>query len=325
MVFLASWKITSSCFFSLICPGRPRFESSLFSNKKQSCSVCMHFIYSQHVACKDRAFIGKIFEPLKLLIDSSNWLNGNHKTGWYKEWPQDFTHTHTHTHTHNFPGGPVVKNRPANAGDVGLIPGPRRAHQLQSSKAPWATTIEPVPWSPWATTTETIYHNYWNHSAWRPCLATREASTTRSPCSATGEQPLLTTAREKPIQQKDPVQAKKRLIRSHISNTFVHFFSSLNKCPLSPCVPDPAKVFPSGKSRWTSLLEGRSSGNAPSRAELWPSEKAATTQKKEKSLHFLIQATLNDSMTREVADGLCLPPAFHYFLYCPVCCYLLLG
>ena len=60
------------------------------------------------------------------------------------------THTHclTHTHTHNFPGGPVVKNRPANAGDVGLIPGPRRAHQLQSSKAPWATTIEPVPWSP---------------------------------------------------------------------------------------------------------------------------------------------------------------------------------
>ena len=100
MVFLASWKITSSCFFSLICPGRPRFESSLFSNKKQSCSVCMHFIYSQHIACKDRAFIGKIFEPLKLLIDSSNWLNGNHKTGWYKEWPQDFTHTHTHTHTH---------------------------------------------------------------------------------------------------------------------------------------------------------------------------------------------------------------------------------
>ena len=153
-------------------------------------------------------------------------------------------------------------------GDVGLIPGPRRAHQLQSNKAPWATTIEPVPWSPWATTTEPIYRNYWNPSAWRPCSTTREASTTRSPCSATGEQPLLTTTREKPTQQKDPVQAKKRLIRLHISNTYVHFFSSLNKCPLSACVPDPAKVFPSGKSRWASLLEGRSSFKSWSLATL---------------------------------------------------------
>ena len=36
-----------------------------------------------------------------------------------------YTHTHTHTHTHS-PGGSVVKNLPANAGDVGdagLIPG----------------------------------------------------------------------------------------------------------------------------------------------------------------------------------------------------------
>ena len=210
MVFLASWKITSTCFFSLICPGRPRFEISLFSNKKQSCSLCIRFIYSQHIACKDRAYIGKIFEPLKLLIDSSNWLNGNHKTERYKEWPQDFTHTH------NFSGGPVLKNRPANAGDVGLIPGPRRAHQLQSDKAPWATTVEPVPWSLWATTKEPIYRNYWSPSAWRPWLATREASTMRSLCSATGEQPLLTTAREKPTQQKDPVQAKKKDWSDHI-------------------------------------------------------------------------------------------------------------
>ena len=32
-----------------------------------------------------------------------------------------------------FPGGPVVKNLPCNAGDTDLIPGPGRSH------IPWAT------------------------------------------------------------------------------------------------------------------------------------------------------------------------------------------
>ena len=32
-----------------------------------------------------------------------------------------------------FPGGPVVKNLPANAGDMGSIPAPGRSHMLQSS------------------------------------------------------------------------------------------------------------------------------------------------------------------------------------------------
>ena len=30
----------------------------------------------------------------------------------------------------NFPGGSVVKNPPANAGDTGLIPGPGRSYML---------------------------------------------------------------------------------------------------------------------------------------------------------------------------------------------------
>ena len=33
----------------------------------------------------------------------------------------------------NFPGGAVVKNPPANAGDTGLIPGPGRSHMLQGN------------------------------------------------------------------------------------------------------------------------------------------------------------------------------------------------
>ena len=32
-----------------------------------------------------------------------------------------------------FPGGTVVKNPPANAGDTGLSPDPRRSHMLQSN------------------------------------------------------------------------------------------------------------------------------------------------------------------------------------------------
>ena len=33
----------------------------------------------------------------------------------------------------DFPGGAVVKNPPANAGDVGSIPGPERSHMLRSN------------------------------------------------------------------------------------------------------------------------------------------------------------------------------------------------
>ena len=33
----------------------------------------------------------------------------------------------------DFPGGAVVKNPPANAGDSGSIPGPGRSHMLQSN------------------------------------------------------------------------------------------------------------------------------------------------------------------------------------------------
>ena len=33
----------------------------------------------------------------------------------------------------DFPGGPLVKNLPANAGDMGLIPGPGRFHMPQGS------------------------------------------------------------------------------------------------------------------------------------------------------------------------------------------------
>ena len=35
--------------------------------------------------------------------------------------------------TRDFPGGAVIKNPPANAGDTGSIPGAGRSHMLQSN------------------------------------------------------------------------------------------------------------------------------------------------------------------------------------------------
>ena len=44
--------------------------------------------------------------------------------------------------TADFPGGTVVKNPPANSGDMGSSPGPGRSHMPQLS--PCAATTEPV-------------------------------------------------------------------------------------------------------------------------------------------------------------------------------------
>ena len=45
---------------------------------------------------------------------------------------------------YGFPGGSVVKNSAASAGDTGSIPDLRRSHRPQSNLSPRATTIEPV-------------------------------------------------------------------------------------------------------------------------------------------------------------------------------------
>ena len=83
----------------------------------------------------------------------------------------------------DFPGGPVVENLPANAGDMGLIPGLGRFHVLQSHEArPCATTAEA-------------------HSPQSPCSATRESTAKRSPHA---------TARETRKQQRRPDTAKNK-------------------------------------------------------------------------------------------------------------------
>ena len=54
----------------------------------------------------------------------------------------------------DFPGGPVVKNPPAKAGDMGSIPGLGRFHMLQGNSALVTQATELVLWSPRPARTE---------------------------------------------------------------------------------------------------------------------------------------------------------------------------
>ena len=64
-----------------------------------------------------------------------------------------------------------------------------------------ASTPEPVLWNRRATTTE-------GHTPWSLRFTRREAAPLRSPCTASREQPLTATAREKSNQQQRPSTAK---------------------------------------------------------------------------------------------------------------------
>ena len=96
----------------------------------------------------------------------------------------------------------MVENLPANAGDTGLIPDPGWSHVLQSNC--WACALGPAGRSSWAwvITAEA-------HAPQSLCSVPGEATAAKSRCTTSGEQPPLTTAREKPQQQR-PSTAKKK-------------------------------------------------------------------------------------------------------------------
>ena len=70
-----------------------------------------------------------------------------------------------------FPGGAVVENLPANAGDTGSSPGLGRSH---------------MPWSNWAREPQLLSLRIWSL-----CSATREATTVRGPRTAMKSGPRL--------------------------------------------------------------------------------------------------------------------------------------
>ena len=92
----------------------------------------------------------------------------------------------------DFPGGAVVENPPANAGDTGSSPGPGRSHMPRGATKPvrhnyWACTLEPASRNYWACVLqllkpvrlEPVLHNKRSHHSKK--LRTATKSSPRSP------------------------------------------------------------------------------------------------------------------------------------------------
>ena len=88
-----------------------------------------------------------------------------------------------------FPGGAVVENLPANAGDTGSGPGLGRSH---------------MPRSNWAREPQLLSLHVWSL-----CSATREATTVRGPCTAMKSGPCLPQLEKAHAQKQRPNTAKK--------------------------------------------------------------------------------------------------------------------
>ena len=83
--------------------------------------VCL----SEELSSRSLYVIFGIVKGGKILFLKLLWFYSTELHPWnsLKKWRQDF------------PGGPVVKNPPDNARNMGLIPGPGRSHMLQGNKA----------------------------------------------------------------------------------------------------------------------------------------------------------------------------------------------
>ena len=103
-----------------------------------------------------------------------------------------------------FPGGTVVENLPANAGDTGSSPGLGRSHMPQSS---------------WAREPQLL-----SLRVWSLCSATREAAIVRGPCTAMKSGPRLLQLEKALAQKRRPNTAKNKLINKLLPPT-----SSLKK------------------------------------------------------------------------------------------------
>ena len=103
------------------------------------------------------------------------------------------------------PGGSVVKNPPANAGDTGLWDFTYRWASKPMCHNSWA-----LLWSPMATTTEPVYHSCWSLHALEPGLHSKRSHRIEQPAHCNYRVAHLAATREKPVLQQRPRTAKKK-------------------------------------------------------------------------------------------------------------------
>ena len=89
-----------------------------------------------------------------------------------------------------FPGGAVVENMPANAGDTGSSPGLGSSH---------------MPWSNWAREPQLL-----SLRVWSLCSATREAAIVRGPCTAMKSGPRSPQLEKALAQKRRPNTVKNK-------------------------------------------------------------------------------------------------------------------
>ena len=95
----------------------------------------------------------------------------------------------------DFPGDPVVKNPPSNAGDVGLIPGQGTKVPHDSGQLSW----HPQLLSSRASNERArVPQNYRAHALWSPCTTTTEPTCPGAHTPQLETENPHTTTREKP-------------------------------------------------------------------------------------------------------------------------------
>ena len=105
-------------------------------------------------------------------------------------WGQPVNKSHKEKKSWGFPGGAVVENLPANAGDMGSSPGLGRSHMLRSN---------------WAREPQLL-----SLSVWSLCSATREAAVVRGPRTAMKSGPRSPQLEKALTQKQRPNTAKNK-------------------------------------------------------------------------------------------------------------------
>ena len=99
---------------------------------------------------------------------------------------------------HNFPGGPVVKNQPANDRDMGSIPGPGKILHAAEPLSKHATLLKPENQEP-------VFHNKRGHCNEKP-----ECHKGEYPPQGRGGLLFLTQLEKVQVQQQRPNVAKSK-------------------------------------------------------------------------------------------------------------------